>query len=139
MYVASVPNRKSPPAILLRESYRQGSKVKTRTLANLSHWPPAQIEALRALLRGAISVGVLEDAFEVSRSLDHGHVAAVRLVERMAVDAEKAYLWVDGEGELLRMKTTNGLLMERSTRSAILRRFPQKAGKIQALGFDGTR
>ena len=77
MYVASVPNRKSPPAILLRESYRQGSKVKTRTLANLSHWPPAQIEALRAVLRGATSVGVLEDAFEVSRSLDHGHVAAV--------------------------------------------------------------
>ena len=77
MYVASVPNRKSPPAILLRESYRQGAKVKTRTLANLSHWPPAQIEALRAVLRGATSVGVLEDAFEVSRSLAHGHVAAV--------------------------------------------------------------
>ena len=48
MYVATVPNRKSPPAILLRESYRDGSKVKTRTLANVSHWPAAQIEALRA-------------------------------------------------------------------------------------------
>jgi hypothetical protein len=77
MYVATVPNRKSPPAILLRESYREGSKVKTRTLANLSHWPPAQIEALGAVLRGATSVAVLEDAFEVSRSLAHGHVAAV--------------------------------------------------------------
>jgi len=77
MYVATVPNRKSPPAILLRESYREGSKVKTRTLANLSHWPGAQIEALRAVLRGATSVGVLEDAFDVSRSLPHGHVAAV--------------------------------------------------------------
>ena len=77
MYVATVPNRKSPPAILLRESYRDGSKVKTRTLANLSHWPVAQIEALRAVLRGATSVGVLEEAFEVARSLPHGHVAAV--------------------------------------------------------------
>ena len=77
MYVATVPNRKSPPAILLRESYREGSKVKTRTLANLSHWPAPQIEALRAVLRGATSVGVLEDAFDVSRSLPHGHVAAV--------------------------------------------------------------
>ncbi len=77
MYVATVPNRNSPPAILLRESYREGSKVKTRTLANLSHWPPAQIEALGAVLRGATSVAVLEDAFEVSRSLAHGHVAAV--------------------------------------------------------------
>ena len=77
MYVATVPNRKSPPAILLRESYREGSKVKTRTLANVSHWPAAQIEALRAVLRGATSVGVLEEAFEVARSLPHGHVAAV--------------------------------------------------------------
>jgi hypothetical protein len=77
MYVATVPNRKSPPAILLRESYRDGSKVKTRTLANVSHWPAAQIEALRAVLRGATSVAVLEEAFEVSRSLAHGHVAAV--------------------------------------------------------------
>jgi transposase len=77
MYVATVPNRKSPPAILLRESYREGSKVRTRTLANLSHWPAAQIEALRAVLRGATSVAVLEEAFEVSRSLAHGHVAAV--------------------------------------------------------------
>jgi hypothetical protein len=77
MYVATVPNRKSPPAILLRESYREGSKVKTRTLANLSHWPAAQIEGLRAVLHGATSLGVLEDAFDVSRSLPHGHVAAV--------------------------------------------------------------
>ena len=77
MYVATVPNRKSPPAILLRESYRDGSKVKTRTLANLSHWPGAQIEALRAVLHGATSVAVLEEAFDVSRSLPHGQVAAV--------------------------------------------------------------
>ena len=72
-------------------------------------------------------------------SLAGRHVEAARLVERMAVDAEKAYLWVDSEGEILRMQTTDGLLMERSTRSAVLRRFPKGAEKIQALGLDGTR
>lgn len=52
MYVATVPNRKSPPAILLRESYRQNGKVKTRTIANLTHWAPERIEALRKALKG---------------------------------------------------------------------------------------
>jgi hypothetical protein len=52
MYVAVVPNRRSRPAILLRESYRDGAKVKNRTLANLSDWPPDRIETLRAALRG---------------------------------------------------------------------------------------
>src|SRR5579875_1612694 len=51
-YVATIPNRNSPPALLLRESFRQNGKVKNRTLANLSHWPAARIEALRRLLRG---------------------------------------------------------------------------------------
>jgi len=52
MYVATVPNRSSPPAILLRESYREGARVKSRTLANLTKWAPAKIEALRRLLHG---------------------------------------------------------------------------------------
>jgi len=52
MYIATVPNRKSPPAILLRESYREGGKVKTRTIANLTHWAPERIEALRKALKG---------------------------------------------------------------------------------------
>lgn len=52
MYIATVPNRSSPPAILLRESFRQAGQVKSRTLANLSHWQPARIEALRRALRG---------------------------------------------------------------------------------------
>jgi Transposase DDE domain len=78
MYIAVVPNRNSPPAILLRESFREQGKVKNRTLANISHWPPAQIEALRQVLKGHTSVGPpLADAFEVVRSLPHGHVAAV--------------------------------------------------------------
>jgi hypothetical protein len=53
MYIATIPNRSSPPAILLRESYRQDGQVKTRTLANLTSWPPAQLDALRRVLRGA--------------------------------------------------------------------------------------
>jgi len=52
MYVATIPNRKSPPAILLRQAYRENGKVKNRTLANLSDWDPARIEALRRALRG---------------------------------------------------------------------------------------
>lgn len=52
MYVAAIPNRNSPPAILLRESFRQDGKVKNRTIANLSRWPPARIDALRRLLKG---------------------------------------------------------------------------------------
>jgi len=78
MYIAVVPNRNSPPAILLRESFRERGKVKNRTLANLSQWPPAQVEALRQVLKGHTQVGPpLAEAFEVVRSLPHGHVLAV--------------------------------------------------------------
>src|SRR5512134_557715 len=52
MYVTRVPNRSTPPAVLLRESWREGGKVKTRTLANLTDWPEAKVEALRRVLRG---------------------------------------------------------------------------------------
>jgi hypothetical protein len=76
MYVAVVPNRGSPPAILLRESYREGHAVRTRTLANLSRWPPAQIEALRRVLRGE-NLAAVDDLFETIRSAHHGHVQAV--------------------------------------------------------------
>src|SRR5512137_2049666 len=77
MYIADVPNRKSAPATLLRESYREGGKVKNRTLANLSDWPRAKVEALRAVLKGATVATALESAFELVRSAPHGHVAAV--------------------------------------------------------------
>jgi Transposase DDE domain len=75
MYVAVVPNRSSRPAILLRESYRDGAKVKNRTLANLSDWPAEQIETLRAALRGDKLVPAGE-GLEIVRALPHGHVAA---------------------------------------------------------------
>jgi hypothetical protein len=77
MFVDVVPNRTSAPAILLRESYREGATVKKRTLANLSGWPPAQIDALRAVLKGATVAGDMDAAFAIVRSLSHGHVAAV--------------------------------------------------------------
>jgi hypothetical protein len=76
MYIESVRNRNSPPAILLRESYREGGKVRKRTLCNLSDWPTAHIEGLRGVLRGGTVVAAERDAFTVLRSLPHGHVAA---------------------------------------------------------------
>jgi hypothetical protein len=78
MYVVKVPNRGSPPAILLRESYREDGKVKNRTLANLSSWPEAKVDALTRVLKGAPPPAAsLDEAFEITRSLPHGHVAAV--------------------------------------------------------------
>ena len=77
MYIESVPNRGSPPAVLLRESYRLDGKVKKRTLANLSKWPPALVEGFRVLLKGGTAVARLRDAFDVARSRPHGAVAAV--------------------------------------------------------------
>jgi hypothetical protein len=76
MYIAVVPNRTSPPAILLRESFRDGGKTKNRTLANLSHWPPEKIEQLRAVLRGDRLLPAAE-AVQIVRALPHGHVLAV--------------------------------------------------------------
>ena len=76
MYIATIPNRGSPPAILLREGYREGGKVKTRTLANLSKLPPEAIAALRQVLQGDQLVPASE-AFEAIASLHHGHVQAV--------------------------------------------------------------
>src|ERR1700751_2040333 len=78
MYVVKVPNRGSPPAILLRESYREDGKVKNRTLANLSSWPDAKVEALSRVLKAQPPPAApLDEAFEITRSLPHGHVAAV--------------------------------------------------------------
>ena len=76
MYVTRVPNRGSPPATLLRESYRDGAKVRTRTLANLSQWPDAKVEALRRVLKGE-RLAAPSERLEILRSLPHGHVALV--------------------------------------------------------------
>jgi hypothetical protein len=77
MYVETVPNRGSPPAILLRESYREGKSVRKRTLLNLSNWSAEHVEGLRGVLKGGVVVPAGREAFAVERSLPHGHVAAV--------------------------------------------------------------
>src|SRR5208283_2551058 len=77
MYIETVPNRGSPPAILLRESYRDGGKIRKRTLLNLSHWPAEHVEGLRGVLKGGVVLPPGEQPFVVERSLPHGAVAAV--------------------------------------------------------------
>jgi len=91
MHIDTIPNRNSRPAYLLRESVREGGRVRKRTLANLSSLALDQIEAIRRVLKGE-KLGPLEDGLEVVRSLAHGHVAAVRSAMRRlgfdkAVDA----------------------------------------------------
>jgi transposase len=77
MHVDRIPNRNSPPAYLLRETYREGRKVRKRTLANITHWPAAKIEALRRVLRGDLLGADAGRGLNLLRSLPHGHVAAV--------------------------------------------------------------
>jgi transposase len=76
MYIDVVPNRNSRPAVLLREAWREGKKVKRRTVANLTSWPEEKVEALRRVLRGE-TVVTPKEAFHIERSLAHGHVEAV--------------------------------------------------------------
>ena len=75
MYIESVPNRSSPPAILLRESFREQGRVRKRTLANLSAWPTALVEGFRTLLKGGLAVAA--DGIRIRRALPHGHATAV--------------------------------------------------------------
>ena len=77
MYIEAVPNRNSPPAILLRESYREGGKVKKRTLCNLSDWPTELVNGLKALCKGGKVVPAGQEIIKIVRALPHGHVAAV--------------------------------------------------------------
>jgi transposase len=76
MYIEKVPNRNSPPAVLLRESYREGDIVRKRTLANLSKLPDTVIENLKIVLKGGTAIENLAESFSIVRSLPHGHVAA---------------------------------------------------------------
>ena len=86
MYIDIVPNRGSPPAILLRQGWRQGGKICKRTVANLSGWPSQQIDALRLLLKGEPMVSARQ-AFSVRRSLPHGHVEAIlQAMDHLGVD-----------------------------------------------------
>jgi DDE family transposase len=87
MYVAMIPNRGSPPAILLREGYRENGKTKNRTLANLSRWPAERIDQLRAVLRGERLLPASQSV-QITRALPHGHVlAALSTARRIELDA----------------------------------------------------
>ena len=90
MFIDKIPNRTSPPAILLRESYREGGRVKKRTLANLSKLPLALVDDIGCLLDGGTVTAksaTAEPAFEIVRSLPHGHVAAVQgMVHKLGLD-----------------------------------------------------
>jgi hypothetical protein len=77
MFIERVPNRTSPPAILIRESFREGKKVSKRTLANISKLPEPMIAAISQLIKGAEIAAPVADSFEIRRALPHGHVAAV--------------------------------------------------------------
>ena len=77
MYIETIPNRTSPPAILLREGYRENGKVVKRTLANLSHWDAQLVEHFRVLLKGGVAVESASPVVSIERALPHGHVAAV--------------------------------------------------------------
>ena len=110
MYIAKVPNRSSRPTFLLRESYREGKKVKNRTLANLSHLPPEQIEALRRLFKGERMMPA-EELFQITRSLPHGHVVpalenlAQRGLQPRELVADTAYGSADNALNAERMGT----------------------------------
>src|ERR1700693_1476164 len=87
MHVDRIPNRTSPPAFLLRETYREGGKVRKRTLANITHWPAAKIEALRRLLREEVLGGDQAAGLKLLRRLPHGHVAAARgMLRKVGLD-----------------------------------------------------
>jgi len=100
MFIERIPNRNSPPAILIRESYREGQKVKKRTLANLSNLPAPLIEAIGALLKCARIEQSIEETFEIQRAWPHGHVAAVlgmlrktgldKLIESRAIEGRRS-------------------------------------------------
>lgn len=100
MHIDVVPNRNSPPAVLLRESYREGGKPKKRTLANLSALPPEAIDTLRAVLRGETMIPA-EEAFEIERARPHGDVAAVVGTMRRLGMAELVYSRPDRRRDLV--------------------------------------
>jgi transposase len=87
MYIDEVPNRNSPPAILLRECWREGKRVRKRTLANMTRWPRPVVDAIRRVLKDERLVSV-DELFSIERSLPHGHVEAVlAMMRRLGVDS----------------------------------------------------
>jgi hypothetical protein len=143
MYVTVVPNRGSPPAILLRETYREDGKVKNRTLANLSKWKPEKIAALRAVLRDERLLPAGE-GFEIRRSLPHGHIAAaLGMARRLGLDprVKTAELMPAGAARtrLLALALIVARLVEPAAKLATARRLDERTashslGAVLGLG-----
>jgi hypothetical protein len=90
VYIESVPNRNSPPTLLLRQTYRQNGRICKRTLCNLSHWPAVHVEGLRGVLKGGIAIPVERDAFTITRPLPHAHVAtALGTARKIRLDGSR--------------------------------------------------
>jgi hypothetical protein len=86
MYIDFVPNRSSPPLVLLRQAIREGNKIRKVTVANLSDWPEEQVSSLRLLLKGE-SLVPLNQAFTIARSLPHCHLpAALGTLRRLGLE-----------------------------------------------------
>src|SRR6516165_4970905 len=88
MFIETIPNRGSPPAVLLRESYRdEHGRAQKRTLANLSKLPGDVVDGLRGLLQGGTVIGTGPGELEIERALPHGHVAAaLGMIRKIALD-----------------------------------------------------
>ena len=88
MFIETVPNRDSPPAVLLRESYRdENGRTQKRTLANLSKLPDEVVAVLKAILKGGTLISTGPEELQVERSLPHGHVAAaLGMIRKIALD-----------------------------------------------------
>ena len=82
MYIETVPNRNSRPAILLREGWREGARVRKKTLANLTDWPAEKVDSLRRVLKGQRLVSP-DAAFTIERSAPHGHLTARSMTARL--------------------------------------------------------
>ena len=76
-HVEAIPNRNSRPTILLRKAWREGKRIRKKTLANLTSLPPGMVEGIRRVVKGGIAFERPDEAFEIRRSLAHGHVVAV--------------------------------------------------------------
>ena len=138
MYITRVPNRGSPPAVLLRESYREGGKVKNRTVANLSSWPEAKVEALARALKGLPPAG-LEGMIEVTRSLPHGHVAAVLgTIRSLGLEEliDPARLAAAGPGDRDDHRRGDRRVVQAGHRAGAARRRPRPARWARLLGLD---
>ena len=137
MYVDVIPNRSSPPAMLLREAWREDGQVCKRTVANLSDWPMNKIEALRAVLRsegGIEVVPVGEAPMDVVRSLPYGHVAAVLAAMRRLGMAEVVGL--DGPVGTRVQALIAARLLDPQSKLATAQGLGGESGWLQALGQD---